>query len=253
MRQSVLSPRHFCFNSSTIHSLYFSFGWGGSSVTQVNFWGVQQGGGFALLASCLRTWHDLCLCLWFLFAYITASGHKSLVSSLTQPDPWFACFCQAVIDLAAILTDFYGNAETWLPVNSFISCNIFSLWARASLYVRPFNLKNKQTYKPLLISDPFLFLSLTSLPLPSFFCMLLPSLAWNGDWKPPKVWRNCKSQKQPAQQPCKSTRNSLWKGQQPLCWRCFQLVVFKALHTTLLPAFTYLLHPLSECISFLIA
>lgn len=44
-----------------------------------------------------------------------------------------------------------------------------------------------------------------------FFCMLLLSLAWNGDWKPPKVWRNCKSQKQPAQQPCKSTRNLLEK------------------------------------------
>lgn len=48
------------------------------------------------------------------------------------------------------------------------------------------------------------------LPLPSYlvswFCMLLPSLsvAWNGDWKPPKVWRDCFSQEHPAQQPCKS-------------------------------------------------
>lgn len=175
MRQSVLSPRHFCFNPSTIHSLYFSFGWGGSSVTQVNFWGVQQGGGFALLASCLRTWHDLCLCLWFLFAYITASGHKSLVSSLTQPDPWFACFCQAVIDLAAILTDFYGNAETWLPVNSFISCNIFSLWARASLYVRLFNLKKQQHINPCLFLTLFFFFLSPLYLFPLFFaCFFLP-------------------------------------------------------------------------------
>lgn len=43
------------------------------------------------------------------------------------------------------------------------------------------------------------------------FCMLLPPLAWHGDWKPPKVWRNCKSQKQPAQQPCKSSRNRINK------------------------------------------
>lgn len=84
-------------------------------------------------------------------------------------------------------------------------------------------------YPCLFLSPSFYFfsVSLTLLPPPSsvstvFFlfsvcCMLLLSLAWNGDWKPPKVWRNCKSQKQPAQQPCKSTRNFLlkrtWKKQ----------------------------------------
>lgn len=79
---------------------------------------------------------------------------------------------------------------------------------------------------PCLFLFPSLFLSLSIsscllpllCPLLSFFfflfCMLLLSLAWNGDWKPPKVWRNCKSQKQPAQQPCKSTRNFLWKGRE---------------------------------------
>lgn len=67
---------------------------------------------------------------------------------------------------------------------------------------------------------PFLFLCLFSLSVvppehstPSVFPFSSPvsclacsyfSSAWNGDWKPPKVRRDCHSQKQPAQQPCKS-------------------------------------------------
>lgn len=68
---------------------------------------------------------------------------------------------------------------------------------------------------------PFLFLcvffpsllSPPNIPPPLFFPFSSPvsclacsyfSSAWNGDWKPPKVRRDCHSQKQPAQQPCKS-------------------------------------------------
>lgn len=45
----------------------------------------------------------------------------------------------------------------------------------------------------------FSFSSLVSCLACSYF-----SSAWSGDWKPPKVRRDCPSQKQPAQQPCKS-------------------------------------------------
>lgn len=75
-----------------------------------------------------------------------------------------------------------------------------------------------------------------------FFCMLLLSLAWNGDWKPPKVWGNCKSQKQPAQQPCKSTRNFLWKGHERK-WNRKPWLNLKAVYSSpflLRSIFTYL-------------
>ncbi len=68
---------------------------------------------------------------------------------------------------------------------------------------------------------PFLFFCMSFLPpccppqysTPSVFSFSFPvsclacsyfSSAWSGDWKPPKVRRDCPSQKQPAEQPCKS-------------------------------------------------
>lgn len=101
------------------------------------------------------------------------------------------------MDLAKILTDLNGNAEIWLLANSyflFLVCMCPHLFFVHSLPI--FLLHNVSLFSSSLSTD-FFYL----------FCMPLPSVAWHGDWKPPKVWRNCKSQKQPAQQPCKSSRN----------------------------------------------
>lgn len=100
-----------------------------------------------------------------------------------------------------------GCSLTILLPLSFCVCVLFFLHIPLLISVPLFCLSQS-----LLASSPFcVHFFLSFFPL---FCMLLLSLAWNGDWKPPKVWRNCKSQKQPAQQPCKSTRNFLWKGRE---------------------------------------
>lgn len=114
--------------------------------------------------------------------------------------PWFACLWQPIMDLAKILTVLNGNAEIWLLANSYF---LYLLCMCLHFFVHPLPI--------FLLCNVSLFSSLLSLVF-FLFCMLLPSLAWHGDWKPPKVWRNCKSQKQPAQQPCKWSRNCKdWK------------------------------------------
>lgn len=162
------------------------------------FWEV---GRWALLTHCPLAWRDLCPYLWFLFAYIRVSDSKPSLSSLTLWVPWFACFCQPIMDLAATLTDFNGNAGIWLLANSLISFICFVCFF--FIYPLLISLSLSVSFSCLL---PFCVHSISL-----FFIFACFSLAWNGDWKPPKVWRNCKSQKQPAQQPCKSTRNFLWK------------------------------------------
>lgn len=113
---------------------------------------------------------------------------------------------------------FNGNAKIWLLANSLISffSNFLLLFFFSCLFL---------FLSPFFLSLSFFLLFLC--PLHVFFFPLHAfslSLAWNGDWKPPKVWRNCKSQKQPAQQPCKSTRNFLWGGnerkKEALCSAC---------------------------------
>lgn len=104
------------------------------------------------------------------------------------------------MNLVVRLTECNRNAEIWLQLTvlfPFLSV----LWFCFPC-LPPF------TSIPLFLFPPFLLPPIFN----SFFACSFFSLAWNGDWKPPKVWRDCNSQKQPAQQPCKSIRNFLWKG-----------------------------------------
>ena len=104
------------------------------------------------------------------------------------------------MNLVVRLTECNRNAEIWLQLTvlfPFLSV----LWFCFPC-LPPF------TSIPLFLFPPFLLPPIFN----SFFACSFFSLAWNGDWKPPKVWRDCNSQKQPAQQPCKSNRNFLWKG-----------------------------------------
>lgn len=155
-------------------------------------------------------WRDLCPYLWFLFTYIRLFDCKPSLSSLTLWVPWFACFWQTIMDLVQHWLNLMEmhrcgcSLTVWFPLSVFSV--FFFFFSYSPAYVCPllffFYLSHSFVSSPFCVHSYFLF----------FFCMLLLSLAWNGDWKPPKVWRNCKSQKQPAQQPCKSTRNFLWKG-----------------------------------------
>lgn len=63
-----------------------------------------------VLTHCLWVWRDPYPFLWFLFAYITLFDCKPPWSSLTLKVPLFACFWQTIMDLAATLTEFNGNA-----------------------------------------------------------------------------------------------------------------------------------------------
>ncbi len=86
------------------------------------------------------------------------------------------------------LTDCNGNAQSPAAANRLISFSVFFV-----SFLPPCCHPQHST------PSVFSFSSLVSCLACSYF-----SSAWSGDWKPPKVRRDCPSQKQPAQQPCKS-------------------------------------------------
>lgn len=116
-----------------------------------------------------------------------------------------------------ILTDCNGNAQNPAAANRLIS---FSFCVCLCVFS---SVPPTRPTPSILSSRP-----------PPVSCLACPyfSSAWNGDWKPPKVRWDCHSQKQPAQQPCKSNRGeSSWfeSGRKTRISRLLLLLCFSPL------------------------